>query len=154
MFEFVLGKFLLKFSSPTPRDEALKTLGAFLVTLPVSFAPWSVHSSAVFTLKDEGMWIRLEGIPHHLWNVNLFHTMVNDFAELLKVDFGIEQAQFRGYRRIKIALHMGKALPDIRYFTFARNVYPIRFCRSWDICSSSSSTWGPCPPTFSMGSTP
>ena len=90
VFEFVLGKFLIKFSSPSARDEALKTSGASLVTLSASFAPWSVHSSAVFTLKDEGMWIRLEGIPHHLWNVNLFHSMVNDFTELLKIDFGIE----------------------------------------------------------------
>ena len=90
----MLGKFLLKFSSSIARDEALKTSGASFVTLPASFAPWSVHSSAVFTLTDEGMWIRLEGIPHHLWNVNLFHTMVKDFADLLEVDFGLEQAKF------------------------------------------------------------
>ena len=124
------GNFLLKFSSPTARDEALKTSRASLVALPASFAPWSVHFSAVFTLKDEGMWIRLESIPHHLWNVNLFHKMVNDFAELSEVDLGIDQAKFQGYARVKIALHMGKSLPDIRYFAFARNVYPIRFCSS------------------------
>ena len=88
----MLGKFLLKFFSPTAWDEALKNSGASLVTLPTSFAPLSVHSSAIFTLKDEGMWIRLEGLPHHLWNVNLFHSMVKDFAELLEVDLGIEQA--------------------------------------------------------------
>ena len=105
------------------RDEALKTSGASLVALPASFAPWSVHSSSVFTLRDEGMWIRLEGIPHHLWNVNLFHKMVNDFAELLEVDLGIKEAKYQGYTRVKIALHMGKTLPDVRYFAFARNVY-------------------------------
>ena len=154
VYDFVLGKFLLKFSSPTIRDEALKTSGAFLVTLPASFAHWSVHFSVVFTLKDEGMWIRLEGLPHHLWNVNLFHSMVKDFTELLEVDLGIEQAKFQGYVRIKIALHMGKSLPDIRYFAFARNVYPIRYCKSWDICSSILSSWGLSPPTFSMGSAP
>ena len=71
------------------------------------------------------MWIRLEGIPHHLWNVNLFYKMVNDFAELLEVDLGIEQAKFQGYARVKVALHMGKSLPDVLYFAFARNVYPI-----------------------------
>ena len=94
----------------------------------------------------------MEGILHHLWNVNLFHKMVNDFAELLEVDFGIEQAKFQGYARVKVALYMGKSLLDVRYFAFARNVYPIRFCRSWDICSFSSSSWGPNPPSFSMGS--
>ena len=66
VFEFVNGKFLIKFSSQTARDEALKSSGASLVSLPASFAPWSVHSSSVFTLRDEGMWIRLEGILHHL----------------------------------------------------------------------------------------
>ena len=77
-----------------------------------------------------------------------------DFADLLEVGFGIDQVKFQWYVRVKIALHMGKTLPEIRYFAFARNVYPIRFCRSWDICSSSSSAWGPSPPTFSMGSVP
>ena len=121
---------MIKFSSQIARDEALKTSRASLVSLPTSFAPWFVHSSSVFTLRDEGMWIRLEGIPHHLWNVNLFHKMVNDFTELLEVDLGIEQAKFQGYAKIKIALHLGKSLPDVQYFAFARNVYPIRFNRS------------------------
>ena len=76
------------------------------------------------------MWIRMEGIPHHLWNVNLFHKMVGDFAELLEVDLGIDQVKFQRYARIKISLHMGKSLPDVRYFAFVRNIYPIRFCRS------------------------
>ena len=66
VFEFVNGKFLIKFSSQTARDEVLKTSGASLVSLPASFAPWFVHSSSVFTLRDKRMWIRLEGIPHHL----------------------------------------------------------------------------------------
>ena len=140
VFEFVNGKFLIKFSSQSARDEALKSSGASLVALSASFAPWSVHSSLVFTLRDEGMWICMDGIPHYLWNVNLFHKMVIDFVVLLEVDLGIDQAMFQGYARVKIALHIGKSLLDVRYFAFARNVYPIRFCRSWDIYSSSSSS--------------
>lgn len=140
VFEFVNGKFLIKFSSQSVRDEALKTSGASLVALLASFAHWSIHSSSVFTLRDEGICIRLEGIPHHPWNINLFHKMVNDFAELLEVDLGIEQAKYQGYGRVKIILHMGKSLLNVRYFAFAKNVYPIRFCRSWDICTSSSSS--------------
>ena len=71
------------------------------------------------------MWIRMEGIPYHLWNINLFHKMVCDFVELLEVDLGIDQAKFQGYARVKIALYMGKSLPDVRYYSFTRNVYSI-----------------------------
>ena len=56
--------------------------------------------------------------------------MVGDFAELLEVDLSIEQAKFLGYARVKIRLHMGKTLLVVRYYAFAKNVYPIRFCRS------------------------
>ena len=68
-------------------------------------------------------WIRLEGIPHHLWSINLLYRMVGDFAKLLDVDLSMEQAKFQGYARVKDRLHMGKSLPDVRYFAFARNVY-------------------------------
>ena len=52
--------------------------------------------------------------------------MVNDFAKLLEVDLGTKQAKFQGYARVKVALHMGKSLPDVRYFAFVRDVYPYK----------------------------
>ena len=112
--------------------------------------PWSSHSSSVFTLRDEGFWICLEGVPHHLWNVDTLHIMLGDFAELLEVDMSLDHVKFLGFARLKVRLNMGKELPKVKYFAIARQVYPIRFCRSWDLCLSSSSAWGA--PSFSMGS--
>ena len=92
-------------------------------SIPVSFSPRSVNSGSVYTLHDKGFWIRIERIPYHLWSVNLFHRMVTEFAVLLQVDFGIEQARFQGFAKIKIRLHLGKDLPDVRYFSFGHHVY-------------------------------
>ena len=39
VFEFVSGKFLIEFYSQMARDEALKSSGPSLVSLPTSFAP-------------------------------------------------------------------------------------------------------------------
>ena len=82
----------------------------------------------------------MEGIPHHLWSINLFYRMVGDFAELLDVDLSIDQVKFQGYARVKIRLHMGKSLPEVRYYAFTRNVYPIQFYKSWDLCPLASSS--------------
>lgn len=82
-----------------------------------------MHINSVYTLSEEGSWIRMEGISHHLWSVNLFHQMTAEFAELLEVDFSNENARYQGFARIKICLDLGKVLSDLRYFSHARNVY-------------------------------
>ena len=76
--------------------------------------------------------------------------MLAEFAELFKVDFVNVQARFLGFAKVKTRLHLGKDLPDLRYFYFGCLVYPIRFNRIWDICAPSGSSWGLGP--FSMGS--
>ena len=70
----------------------------------------------------------------------MFHRMLGDFAELLEVDMSLDHVKFLDFARLKVRLHMGKELPDVKYFAFARHVYPVQFCCSWDICSSSSSS--------------
>ena len=47
----------------------------------------------------------MEGIPHHLWSVNLFHRMTAEFAELLEVDFSNDHARYQGFAKNKIPLH-------------------------------------------------
>ena len=130
---------MIKFPSQSLRDEALKSFGSSLLSLSASFMPWSSHSSSVFTIRDEGFWIRLEDIPHHLWNVDMFHRMLGDFAELLEVDMSLGNVKFLDFARLWVRLHAGKDLPELKYFAFSRHVYPIRFCRSWDLCHSSAS---------------
>ena len=39
LFDFVKGKFLVKFPFQNIRDDALKTFGSSLVSLPASFMP-------------------------------------------------------------------------------------------------------------------
>ena len=94
----------------------------------------------------------MEGIPQHLWSVNLFHRLISGFAELLEVDYSNENAWYPGYSRLKVQIHLGKDLLDLRYFSYVRNVYPIRFSNVWDICSSSAPSWSTHIAPFSMGS--
>ena len=121
--------FLVKFLTQSFRDKALNPSSNVLPNIPVSFTPWSIHTNSVYTLSEEGFWIRLEGIPQHLWSVNLFYKMIANFAELLEVHFSNDNARYLGYARLKVRLHLGKDLPDLRYFSYARDVYPIRYSR-------------------------
>ena len=76
--------------------------------------------------------------------------MLGDLADLLEVDMSLENVKHLGFARLRIQLPLGKDLPDTKFFSFSRQVYPIMFCRSWDLCPSSSSSWNDAP--FSLGS--
>ena len=119
VFDVSLGRYIIKFPSQALRKDSLNRSCMVVSNTPVSFTPWSINSCSVYTLQDEDFWICLEGIPHHLWSVNLFHRMLAEFAELLKVDFGNDQAQFQGFAKVRIRLHLGKDLSDLHYFSFA-----------------------------------
>ena len=44
-------------------------------------------------MEDVGLWVHMEGIPYHLWSVNLFRKMVSNFAELLEVDMSNDRVR-------------------------------------------------------------
>lgn len=77
--------------------------------------------------------------------------MLAEFAEILEVDLSNDQARFQGFAKVKIRLHLGKDLPKLRFFAYAKIVYPIRFIWVWDIYSPPISTWGTPTMPFSMG---
>ena len=118
ILDFVKGKLLIKFPTQHVRDDALKSFGSSLVSLPASFMSWSPHSTSVFTLRDEDFWIRLEGIPLHLWNVDNFHRMLGDLADFLEVDMSLENVKHLGFARFRIRLRSDKNLLDTKYFSF------------------------------------
>ena len=49
-----------------------------------------------------------------------FHRMLGEFVDLLEVDLSLENVKFLGFARLKIRLHMGKDLLEIKYFAFSR----------------------------------
>ena len=51
--------------------------------------------------------------------------MIADFVELLEVDFSHDNARCLGFAGLKVWLHLGEDLLDLRYFSYARDVYPI-----------------------------
>ena len=113
------------------------------------FALWSASVSSVHTLEEEGLWICIEGVPYHLWSVDLFHKIVSSFAELLEVDMSNDLVCFYGSASLKVRL-LGRDMPNLVHLSFLRKVYTICFNRVFDICALPQK-FGPLDASFTMG---
>ena len=92
VIHITVSKFLVKFPSLVLRDEALSTDWTTSSGIPLHFTSRNTNINAVQTLENEGFWIHIEGIPHHLLSINLFSKMISNFADLMDVDMSHEYA--------------------------------------------------------------
>ena len=111
---------MVKFPEISIQDEALWSKWSTAAGIQIVFAPWFASVSSVYTLKEEGLWSRIEGVSYHLWSVDLFHKMVSSFAELLEVDMNNDLACFSRSASLKVRLLGGDMPSLVHFFSYRR----------------------------------
>ncbi|KAL4201883.1 hypothetical protein AMTRI_Chr02g218200 [Amborella trichopoda] len=93
------------FCPPLDDTFGLEVRGSLMTLLE-----WSPMMHSSFLQKDF-IWVRLWGVPLHVWNVSVFKKIINSFGEYCDEDHELLSGPNASFIRVKINRFLGIQCP-------------------------------------------